>query len=154
MSELLSEIMDRSLKVIVFVLSSVILTIGFVFTVGTHRIAYEINKRAAISTMKTIRSAQITFKAKHDRYGSLKDLIDDKLISKSLSLESYYGFRYKIEAEKDSYKAVATPEKFSKKFSESTGDISLFLDQTKIIRIAYLSYNEGKTASSTDDPLK
>ncbi len=116
----------------------------------SHEIRYRLSQEAAINTMKQIRESQIAFKKAEGRYGDLVELQKAELLSREIKEGISHGFIFKITFNESSYKATAIPESFSRDFSQSSGAISLYLDETGVIRKAF---REGKEATIDDEPL-
>jgi hypothetical protein len=102
------------------------------------------NERMAMGIMWTIASAQHTYKAQHGAgYASIEQLIEAKLMSRDTIAASGYKFELVMTAE--GYEVTAVPVEYGK-----TGKLSLFIDQTGIIRGADRA---GAPASGSDPPI-
>jgi hypothetical protein len=117
-----------------------------------QNVEYRLNQEAAIESIKSIRAAQQKFREIHvgGRYGSLKELADAGLIDQSLSDGRDRGYRFEIRLKDDSYSAVAVPEVFGESAYKGTGGISLYVDETGVIR---WDTGKGHEATLNDPPL-
>lgn len=131
-------------------LAKLTIIVLMLFSVSCHEFEFRRNLAAVKVNFRNIRSAQITLKQSKGKYGDLKELCEAGYLSKDLIDGHHMGYSYKVIVSNNSYVATAVPEKYSKDFNSSTGNISLYLDETGIIRGAL---NEGKEASSNDNPL-
>lgn len=143
----------------VLVIGIILIAVAFVIiaTINPYKIIYRFNEEAAISSIKDIRSAQASYKSIHGRYGTLTDLYATNLVGRSLKDGVRSGFIFNIESNGSSYIATAFPKTFapdSNDYSQNSGGISLFVNESGIIRIAYLHLNGGKAANIDDPPLK
>jgi len=120
------------------------------FVVSCHQVTYRRNELNAIDSIKAIKLAQQTYKNTKGKYGTLKELAEAGLIKAALSDGHYSGYRYDIRVASNSYAALATPEEYGKTIGSSTGGISLFIDETGIIRHGF---KQGKEATVNDEPL-
>jgi len=110
------------------------------------------NENLAIATMKAIKIAEQTYKEKNKfgQYGVLADLVNAQLLPDSLKDGRDKGYIFRIIIENNTYKAIAIPEKYTPTTQNGTGRISLFLDQSGIIR---MGYKDGNEATVEDEPL-
>jgi hypothetical protein len=112
--------------------------------IATHRL----NEEKAFDTMKVIRSAQQACKEAKGRYGTLKELADAGLIKPALSDGRDWGYRFEIRVTGNSYSAVAVPEKYGARRYTGTGGISLYVDETGVIR----GEDKGGREANANDP--
>ena len=121
-------------------------------TSSCHQVAYRKNELNAVDIMKAIKSAQHTYKSTQGagKYGTLKELAEAKLIKPELSNGKYSGYLYNIRVTENSFTAVAIPERYGENFESRSGGVSLFLDETGVIRFGY---KNGKEATINDPPL-
>jgi hypothetical protein len=132
-----------SIKMIVTIAAAAIFLIVF-FQIATHRL----NEEKAFDTMKLISSAQRACKEAKGRYGTLKELADAGLIKSALSDGRDGGDRFEIRVAENSYSAVAVPEKYGARRYTGTGGISLYVDETGVIR----GEDKGGREANANDP--
>lgn len=110
-----------------------------------------INTQKAIVTLKAIRTAEEAFRKKTgNKYGTLEELTGAGLIDSALITNTEYGYRFALRVRTSSYEAVAVPLIYGKTGYEGTGHISLYLDDSGVIRGAD---KQGGEADAHDDPL-
>lgn len=110
------------------------------------------NEESAISTLRTLFSAEATFQATagNGDFGSLKELSKEGLINSVLAAGEKNGYLFKIRVEKTSsesrsfFAAHAIPKTYGE-----TGRRSFFVDESGTIRSAD---KNGKEASASDEP--
>lgn len=68
------------------------------------------------------------------RYGTLEELAAAGLLESALIDATDYGYRFQIRVRDDAYEAVAIPLKYGKTHYEGTGTMSLYLDNSGIVR--------------------
>jgi hypothetical protein len=97
----------------------------------------------ATYAMQTIYQGQETYKTdgKRGRYGSLEELLAEKVVDKSSLPQSY---RIEVNASGDHFEATATPKEYGK-----TGRRSFYMDQTGVLRAAD---HKGRPATAQDPP--
>lgn len=101
------------------------------------------NESVAKSVLRTIGSAETTFRATENSYGSLDQLVTAGLISKD-PLEKY-GYKIEVSASKDKFEITAIPVEYGQ-----TGRLSYFLDESQILRGGD---HGGGAATASDQPL-
>jgi len=101
------------------------------------------NERTAMTKLWTIANAERMYKDKNPAYGSVEELIQAQLLSEQALTSEDYKFEITITAE--GYSISATPVEYGK-----SGKLSLFLDQTGILRGAD---HGGNPASASDPPV-
>ena len=100
-------------------------SVGWYYFYGSRRI----NSDRAEATVKEIRSAEAAFKKTNGRYGTLDELAAAGLIDSSLRGGAKSGYRFHIDAEKESYRATATSTEH-----EEHGSWSFYLDESGVVR--------------------
>lgn len=103
------------------------------------------NEASAISNMRKIVSAQETFFTLEDRYATLGELAEKKLIDEELAGEPVHGYRFEVEVVGGSYAATATPVTYG-----STGVRSFYAGPDGVLRVAD---RRGRKAGPDDIPL-
>ena len=85
--------------------------------------------------MITIREAEAAFRAAHGRYGTFQELASDRLIQSSIATGVFRGYKFTlVVAAADSYEAHAVPTEYGANAYSGTGKISLYLNQSGLIR--------------------
>ena len=104
-----------------------------------------VKERGAIGLMYTIVSAEEQYKTGtgNGSYGTLEQLISEKLVSKEMIENS--GYRFELTVTGDTYEISAAPVEYGK-----TGKMSYFLDHTRIVRGADRG---GASATASDPPI-
>lgn len=111
------------------------------------------NEGAAMSTLRTINSAETTYQATYGagQFGTLEQLIEKGLLKPEVG-RARYGYKFTATVKDSDYnegypgfEAVAVPEKY-----RSSGIRSFYIDETGVLRAAD---NHGAVATALDDPL-
>jgi hypothetical protein len=99
----------------------------------------------ATYTLYEIQNAEETFKdeKKKERFGTLEELVAEKLLDKSFA--EHTGYRIELNASGEKFDATATPKEYGK-----SGRLSFFLDETGTMRAAD---HKGKPADASDPPV-
>jgi hypothetical protein len=88
------------------------------------------NERAAITNLRAIHGAQMTFQSTNGSYGNLKQLGESGALPPSLAQGVSGSYRFEItKAENQTFEAVATPIEYGR-----TGRRSFFIDESGKIR--------------------
>jgi len=109
-----------------------------------------LNENLAIATLKTIRAAQRDFRQAQGRYAALGELVQAGLLSSNFSDGRNFGYRFDMQATGERYHVVAIPEKYGTNNYWGTGTMSVFMDETGVIRG---NFGNRKEASSEDEPI-
>jgi hypothetical protein len=96
---------------------------------ASKEMAPEMNEAVAASLLRTINSAENTYKETEGKgnYGSLEKLISAKMLPRE-ALDKY-GYRFDVVASGTTFEATATPVEYGK-----TGKMSYFIDNSGIVR--------------------
>ena len=137
----------RALNLTVIALASVIL-----LTSACQNINFRLNEDGAVESMRHIRTAQQTYKGTQStgRYGTLKELSEAGLLKPTLADGVDQGYRFDIRVSGNSYKAFAVPIEYGQTNYKGTGRVSLYVDETGVIRGADKG---GKEADAGAEPL-
>ncbi|MDQ2936686.1 MAG: DUF4190 domain-containing protein [Acidobacteriota bacterium] len=109
------------------------------------------NEGSVMSTMRKIHSAEATFQATHDTYGTLDELAEAQLIDPDLASGRRRGYKFKITITPAGpsypvgFEAVGVPLEYG-----SSGRRSFLIDETGVIRAAN---NRGGDPTRTDPPF-
>lgn len=128
-TKILSVIQQITLRGLAFVLVA-----GF-FLLLLSCVSFDerVNRAQVITDTENIRDAEAEFRKKHGRYGSIEDLLTDKLLDSRLRGARDADYVFKLEAEEEHYTLIVAPD--SSKNHEPTGEsLSLYLDDSGIIR--------------------
>lgn len=100
---------------------------------------------SATYALYEIAAAQATYKdeKKKGRYGTLEELVAEKILDKGFG--EHLGYTVEINASGERFDATATPKEYGK-----TGRRSFFLDETGTMRAAD---HKGKPATASDPPV-
>jgi hypothetical protein len=106
----------------------------------------EMDEMMAMGGMAMIANAENIYKDKPGKgsYGSLDDLVKEKLVQKEF-LEAY-GYKFEVNVLGDRFEATATPVEYGK-----TGKRSFFVDQTGVVRG---DDHNGGPANAMDKPAQ
>jgi hypothetical protein len=106
----------------------------------------EMNEGVAMGALQMISSAEGTYKstAGKDKYGTLDQLVEQKLVNRPF-LEKY-GYNFEVRTSGDEFEAVATPREYGK-----TGRRSFFVDKSGIVRG---DDHGGAPATAADKPVQ
>lgn len=109
------------------------------------------NEGSAIQSIRTIHSAESTYQARHESYGTLEQLVEEYLIPTELSTGTRNGYKFKVDLSQEGadglagFEAVGVPADYP-----SSGRHSFYVDETGVIRA---SDNHGGDATKLDLPL-
>lgn len=136
-------------KIIVLIISVMLFT-------ACHGMQRRLNDDSAISFVKKIRAAQIEFEKRHGKkkYGSLKDLINENLLSSELADGVEDGYEFRLNVENEKYSLQAVPLNYGTENSE--GNFTLYLDESGVIRSASkkgIDIATWETANSNSIPI-
>ena len=110
------------------------------------------NEGSAISSLRTISSAEATYQSMHGHYGSLEELAAQDLIDPLLGRGAKSGYRFSVELKPSEYQypegfeVVCVPLTY-----QTTGRRSFFIDDSFVIRAAD---NHGGPPTRFDNPLQ
>jgi hypothetical protein len=103
------------------------------------------NERVAIGMMYTIAGVENEYKRKNGgAFGTIEQLIEADLVSKSSIEES--GYRFDLTVSGDKFEVSAVPQEYGK-----SGKLSFFLDNTHVMRGGD---KNGASASASDPPIQ
>lgn len=102
------------------------------------------NEASAISSCRTIVTAQITYSATvgNGSYGSLQELADAGLIDEVLGAGEKDGYSFTVANDTTTFSVTASP------LSESSGTRGFYADETGVIR-----YDNSGSAGPSSTPL-
>lgn len=108
------------------------------------------NEAAAIATLRTVGSAQATYQAMYQKFGTLEELAAAELIDPRVAGGSRSGYRFTLEItngvdNSEGFELVAVPMSY-----KSSGRRSFYLNETMVIRG---SDNMGGPSTKNDAPL-
>jgi len=109
------------------------------------------NEGSAISSMRTISSAEATYQGLFQHFGTLDELAERQLISSSLASGTKHGYKFTVELKTngypnaDGFEVMAVPITY-----QSSGRRSFYIDESMVIRAAD---NQGRPSTSSDPPL-
>jgi hypothetical protein len=124
---------------------SMIQTYALAIMVGVRDAPVLTNESTATYTLYELQNAEAAYKdeKKKGRYGTLEELVAEKLLDKSFGESASY--RFELNAAGDKFDVTATPKEYGK-----TGRRSFFLDETGTMRAAD---HKGKPADASDPPV-
>jgi hypothetical protein len=124
---------------------SMLQTYSLALMVGARDAPVLTGEMMANFALYEIQDAEETFKEekKKGRYGTLEELIAEKILDKSFA--EHLGYRIEINASGERFDVTATPKEYGK-----SGRLSFFLDQTGTMRAAD---HQGKSADASDPPV-
>ena len=108
------------------------------------------NEASAIHSLREISAAQAMYYSNFDKYGTLEELAEQRLIAPRLSSGLRNGYNFTVELTTDEmnvagFAAVAVPETY-----RSSGIRSFYVDETSVIRAGD---NHGGPSTKMDEPL-
>ena len=126
--------------------------LGVIMAIGVicWPIKTRLNEDLAIATLKTIREAQRNFSRAQGGYATLGELVQAELLSSAFSDGRNCGYKFDVKVTGKGYYVVAVPEKYGANNYWGTSAMSVFMDETGVIRGNFENRNE---ASSEDDPI-
>ena len=106
----------------------------------------EMNEAIAMGMLQAIAGAELSYKinAGDGGYGSLDQLIDQKLVTRDML--DKYGYKIELTTSANQFEAVATPVEYGK-----TGKRSFFIDQSNVLRG---DDHGGGAATIADKPVQ
>jgi hypothetical protein len=130
-------------------LSAVLILIGAIVVIGKP-VKTRLNENLAIATLKTIRAAQRDFRQARGRYATLSELVQAGLLSSAFSDGKNWGYGFDMKVIGERYHVVAVPEQYSTNNYWGSGTMSVFMDETGVIRG---NFGNRKEASLEDQPI-
>ena len=126
--------------------------LGVIMAIGVicWPVKTRLNEDLAIATLKTIRAAQRDFRQAQGRYATLDELVQAGLLSSNFSDGRNFGYRFDMQAIGERYHVIAIPEKYGTNNYWGTGTMSIFMDETGVIRG---NFGNREEASSEDEPI-
>lgn len=104
-----------------------------------------------IDAAREIRNAEVEFKGRHGKFGSLEALAQDGLIETRLSDGTGWRHRFDLSFSDDKFQLLVTPLDLAEQRRVGNADIvTLFVDESGIIRA---EVRNKKTANATSDPI-
>jgi hypothetical protein len=106
----------------------------------------EMNEAVAIGMLQMISNLENTYQstAGKGKYGTLDQLIEQKLLSREMWAK--YGYNFEVTVPGDTFEAIATPREYGK-----TGKRSFFVDKSGVVRG---DDHGGAAASAADKPIQ
>lgn len=118
---------------------------------GCNNIRYRLNTPALIQDVEKFRNAQQVYSDKYGNgaFGSVHQLIDKKLLEERFADLKEHGYRFNLTVENEHYNLIVVPEaEENKAASDDSDELSLYVDETGIIR-ASVKRNEPANAKSS-----
>ena len=116
------------------------------------RARQEKDEADAAQMLKDVRSAERTFKARRDRFGTLDDLVQAGLLALPPAARTSAAYRFGSSATATSYEITATPTRRDDAYAYVGW--AFFLDESGVIRGAPYGKNNGyRVASKSDQPI-
>ncbi len=109
-----------------------------------------LNSNEAKYSMQDIKRAEVEFRAKQGRYGSLRELSYAGLINPSVASGVHSGYRFYLKLRDDSYEAFAVPVRYNEDALKGTGRLSFYVNESGVIRAGV---HDGKEANADDPAL-
>lgn len=107
----------------------------------------------ATQRLRDIRSAERTFKVRHERFGTLDDLIAAGVLGLPVADRTSAAYRFSSSATATSYEITATPTKRDDAYAYVGW--AFFLDESGVIRGTPYGKNNGyRAASRIDQPIR
>jgi hypothetical protein len=113
----------------------------------------EKNEAEAAQRLRDVRSAERAFKARHDRFGTLDDLIEAGLLRLPPADRTSTAYRFSSSATASSYEITATPT--TRDDAYAYVGWAFFLDESGVIRGAPYGKDNGyRVAGKSDQPIR
>jgi hypothetical protein len=113
----------------------------------------EKNEAEAAQGLRDVRSAEKTFKARHNRFGTLDDLVEAGVLGLPPADRTSAAYRFSSSARASSYEITATPTTHDDAYAYVGW--AFFLDESGVIRGAPYGKNNGyRVASKSDQPIR
>ena len=117
------------------------------------RTRQEKDEAEAAQTLRDVRSAEQTFKARYDRFGTLVDLVEAGLLALPPADTTSAAYRFSSSATANSYEVAATPTRRDDAYAYVGW--AFFLDESGVIRGAPYGKDSGyRVASKSDQPIR
>jgi hypothetical protein len=111
------------------------------------------NEAEAAQTLRDVRAAERTFKARHDRFGTLADLAEAGLLGLPPAGRTTAAYRFSSSATASSYEITETPT--TRDDAYAYVGWAYFLDESGVIRGAPYGKDNGyRVASKSDQPIR
>lgn len=112
-----------------------------------------VNDERAEETVREIKSAGTIFKAKSDRFATLRELVEAGLVGRAIADNVEFNHRFHIVAARDTYEAVAVPVDRDDRYAYVGW--SFYVDESGVIRgSAYGKANGYSLAGKHDPPVR
>ena len=115
----------------------------------------KIRVSSIIKDAETFRDAEQIYKEKfgNGNYGSIQNLVDNNLLEERFSDGLEHGFKFNLTIEKGNYTLSIIPENVENKvFSEDDEELSLFVDNSGVIRASVKPNVQANSKSSPINP--
>jgi hypothetical protein len=113
----------------------------------------ERDEAEATQTLRDVRSAEKTLKARHDRFGTLVDLVEAGLVALPPRDRTSAVYRLSNSVTSNSYEITATPT--TRNDAYAYVGWAFFLDESGVIRgTPYGKDNGYRLASKSDQPIR
>ena len=117
------------------------------------RARQEKNAAEAAQKLRDVRAAERTFKARHDRFGTLVELAEAGLLGLPPADRTSAVYRFSSSATANSYEVAATPTRRDDAYAYVGW--SFFLDESGVIRGAPYGKADGyRVAGKGDQPIQ
>lgn len=110
-----------------------------------QRARMTVQEKTALGTMRTISEAEFHYRVFHDTYGTLSDLISDKLVDDGLSSGVRSGYRFRIKNQDAAqFQLTAVPTTIG-----VSGEKGFYTDESGVIRYS----DDGSEPNSSAPPV-
>jgi hypothetical protein len=108
-----------------------------------------VNEAVAFSSLVDISNAELEFKAKKNRYGTLEELANEGLISFELGKGNNQGYQFELTQIGDTFEISAIPQLYHVNLLRKTGRLSFYMDGSGKIHSA----DKNGEKANINDPL-
>ena len=113
---------------------------------GCTELSMRLNTEGALKSLRLLSVAEELYRAKpgHIRYGTLRELYEERLIDAELASGTKAGYRFELTPLETSFRLTAVPIQHG-----TTGYGSFYLDESGLIR----GHSENREPNVNDSPI-
>ncbi|MBS1797658.1 MAG: hypothetical protein JSS81_27800 [Acidobacteria bacterium] len=100
--------------------------------------------------IKHFRSAETEYRRQFNSFGTIEDLIENKLLDEKFADHQELDFNYSLEADKYHYRLSVVSKFIAEAIEKDQDEISYYLDESGVIRV---SINPRKLADKTSTSI-
>ena len=112
----------------------------------------QVQAQTTRQNLREIRAAEVSFKNRHARFGTLSELIEAGLLVTTIKDQSQADYRIVVPPQGNTYTALVTPK--NRDDTQAFVGLSFYLDESGVIRWAAFGKMGGyRLPTKTDPPI-